>query len=181
MSLGGVILAGGASRRMGQDKAVLDWNGRRAVDRLAALATAAGCEWVLTAGRAYGLPYVPDPPEKGPVAGVLAAVSALRTRGLDRALVLAVDAPTLRLADLAPLLAAPAPGAAYDGLPLPMVVKLEAVPAAAAGDWPLFRLVEQSGLVRIACPAPVQARARGANTPEERTALLDELRLFESG
>ena len=179
MTLGGVILAGGASSRMGVDKAALDWNGRRAVDRLAALAAAAGCVRVLTAGRDYGLPWVADPPGKGPVAGVLAGLADLAAHGCNRALVLAVDAPTLRPDDLAPLLTAGPPGAAYEGLPLPMVLRLDAVPPEAAGDWPLFRLMERSGLARLACPETSLPRIRGANTPDEREALLDELRAYE--
>lgn len=180
MSLGGIILAGGASRRMGQDKAVLDWNGARAIDRLAALATAAGCEGVLTAGADYGIDFVPDPPGKGPVGGLLAGLEALRARGLERALVLAVDAPTLRLADLEPLLAAPGPGACYEGLPLPMALRLDAVPAHATGDWSMFRVVERAELAILACDAPTRLRVRGANTPEERTLLLAELIAAES-
>ncbi len=175
MSLGGIILAGGASRRMGQDKAVLDWNGRRAVDRLAGLAAAAGCSWTLTAGADYGLPFTLDPPGKGPVAGVLAGMAALRGRGLQRALVLAVDAPTLRLDDLRPLLAAPSPGAAYEGLTMPMVVTLAAVPPDARGDWSLFHLIERSGLAVLPVDPAARLRIRGANTPEERAVLLAEL------
>jgi molybdopterin-guanine dinucleotide biosynthesis protein A len=179
MALGGIILAGGASRRMGQDKAALDWNGRRAVDRLAALAQAVGCTWTLTAGADHGLPFVPDPPGKGPVGGVLAGLEALRGRGLTRALVLAVDAPTLRPEDLQPLLDAPPPGAAYEGLTMPMVVALSAVPAEAQGDWSMFRLIEASGLAVLPAEPSARLRIRGANTPEERAVLQEELRAFE--
>lgn len=177
--IGAIILAGGASRRMGQDKAVLDWNGRSAIGRLADLAKDAGCGFVLTAGADHGLPFVPDPPGKGPVAGVLAGMAALRERGVERALVLAVDAPTMRPDDLAPLLAAPAPGAAYEGLTMPMVVALAAVPPEAMGDWSMFRLIEQSGLAVLPLNPDARLRVRGANTPEERAVLLDELRAHE--
>jgi molybdopterin-guanine dinucleotide biosynthesis protein A len=169
---GAIILTGGASRRMGADKAALDWGGRRAVDRVAALATAAGAARVLTAGSDHGLEHVDDPsPGSGPVGGVLAGARVLAAHGLARALVLAVDAPTVTAEDLAPLLAAAEPGAFYDGLPVPMVVTLAALPAEAEAGWPLRRLVERAGLAALACDEEVRARLRGANTPEEVLAL----------
>ncbi|EJL28263.1 molybdopterin-guanine dinucleotide biosynthesis protein A [Caulobacter sp. AP07] len=169
---GAIILTGGASRRMGADKASLDWDGQRAVDRVAALATAVGATRVLTAGRAFGLEHVEDPaPGAGPVAGVLGGARALAAHGLARALVLAVDAPTVTADDLAPLLAAPGPGAVYEGLPVPMVVALAALPADAEPGWPLRRLVERAGLAALPCDEAVRLRLRGANTPEERARL----------
>ena len=42
MQLGAIILSGGASSRMGVDKAAMDWLGRRAVDRVADLAFEVG-------------------------------------------------------------------------------------------------------------------------------------------
>lgn len=175
--LGAIILTGGASSRMGEDKAALDWAGLRAVDRVAALARAAGAQSVVTAGmRDYGLPHAPDDePFAGPVGGVLAGVRALQAAGCARALVLAVDAPTIRPDDLAPLLAQGHPGAAYEGLPLPMIVALSAIPAEAAADWPVKRLAELAGLNQLACPPAARLRLRGANTPQERAALLAEL------
>jgi len=172
-SFGVLILVGGASRRMGRDKAGLDWGGVRAVDRLAALAGALGARRVLTVGADLGLPFVADPqPGAGPTGGVMAGVAALRAEGLARALVLAVDAPTLTAEDLATLLAAPAPGAAYDGLPLPMMLDLSALPMEAEAGWPLRRLVERAGLAVLPVPDGAEMRLRGANTPEEQARLL---------
>lgn len=169
---GAIILTGGASRRMGADKAALDWGGQRAVDRVAALATAVGAVRVLTAGRDLGLEHVDDPaPGAGPVGGVLAGARALAAHGLARALVLAVDAPTVTVEDLAPLLAAAAPGAVYDGLPVPMMLTFAALPSEAEAGWPLRRLVERAGLAALPCDEMVRARLRGANTPEERDRL----------
>jgi molybdopterin-guanine dinucleotide biosynthesis protein A len=169
---GAIILTGGASRRMGADKAALEWNGQRAVDRVAALATAAGAVRVLTAGGDHGLEHVDDPaPGAGPVGGVLAGARALAAHGLARALVLAVDAPTVTVEDLAPLLAAGEPGAFYEGLPVPMVLTLAALPADAEAGWPLRRLVERAGLTALACDEALRLRLRGANTPEEREKL----------
>ena len=169
---GAIILTGGDSRRMGADKALLDWDGRRAVDRVAALASAAGAVRVLTAGRDHGLEHVADlHPGAGPVGGVLAGARALAAHGLSRMLVLAVDAPTATVEDLAPLLAAGESGAFYEGLPVPMVVTLTALPAEAEAGWPLRRLVERAGLAALACDEAVRLRLRGANTPEEREVL----------
>ena len=169
---GAIILTGGGSLRMGADKAVLDWDGQRAVDRVAALAAAVGAVRVLTAGRDHGLEHVEDPePGAGPVGGVLAGARALAASGLARMLVLAVDAPTVTVDDLAPLLAAAGPGAFYAGLPVPMSVTLAALPGEAEAGWPLRRLVERAGLLALPCDEAVRARLRGANTPEERAAL----------
>ncbi len=177
MQLGAIILSGGASSRMGDDKALMDWLGRRAVDRVAELALQVGAEIVVTVGTTdYGLPLVAEEtPLGGPVGGVLAGTAALRNAGCLRALVLAVDAPSLAASDLASLLAVDAAGAAYEGLHLPLVVALGALPADARADWPMARLAERAGVVRLAAPTQAQARLRGANTPEEREALLAEL------
>jgi molybdopterin-guanine dinucleotide biosynthesis protein A len=173
--LGALILAGGASRRMGADKAAQDWGGFRAIDRVEMLAVEAGARPVLVCGADLGLPFVPDPfPQAGPVAGLLAGASALRRLGCERCLVLAVDAPTLRPSDLTPLFDA-AEGAAFAEFPLPMVLPLDAVPPDAEADWPLRRFVERAGLRRPPCAAGAEMRIRGANTHEERQRLLADL------
>jgi molybdenum cofactor guanylyltransferase len=182
MRLGAMILTGGASERMGEDKAVLLWGGVRAVDRVAEVARALGADPVITAGAEdYGLPHARDAQLRGgPVGGVLAGAAALRAAGCDQAVVLAVDAPTLQPADLAPLFAQGRGGAAFEGLHLPMLIDLMALPADAGVDWPLARLVERAGLTRLPCPADAVTRLRGANTPAEREALLEALAEAES-
>jgi molybdopterin-guanine dinucleotide biosynthesis protein A len=95
----------------------------------------------------------------------------LAASGLTRALVLAVDAPTVTMADLSPLLATSGAGAFYEGLPIPMALALDALPGDAQAGWPLRRLVERAGLVAVTCDEAVRLRLRGANTPEERAAL----------
>lgn len=175
--LGAIILTGGGSSRMGQDKAVLEWGGIRAVDRVAAIAREVGAAALLTAGAAdYGFDRVADPRTGGgPVAGIAAGGAALRAQGCDQALVMAVDAPTLLPADLQPLLGAPAPGAAFAHLHLPLVIHLAAVPVDAGWGWSMARLISEAGL-RLVDPRPESlARLRGANTPSERDALVADL------
>ena len=177
MQLGAIILSGGASSRMGVDKAAMDWLGRRAVDRVADLAFEVGASIVVTVGTTdYGLPVVvEETPLGGPVGGVLAGALALRDAGCDRALVLAVDAPSLTVLDLAPLLASGASCAAYEGLHLPLVVTLAALPSDARADWSMARLAERAGVARLAPSSDARVRLRGANTPQEREILLADL------
>ncbi|MES2724403.1 MAG: NTP transferase domain-containing protein, partial [Pseudomonadota bacterium] len=167
-----IILTGGASRRMGTDKAAQLWDGRRAVDLVAELARSVGATVVVSAGDGeFGLPRAPDPaPLSGPVAGVLVGIALLRGQ-VERVLVLAVDAPTIKPGDLAPLLAAGGVGAAFDDQPLPMVLDIAEVPQDVQDDWPLRRFVARAGLVQIPLDLELLPRLRGANTPEERDRL----------
>lgn len=182
MELGAVILVGGTSSRMGRDKATLVWNGRGAVERLAEVAQGVGARAVVTAGQGdFGLPRIDDPsPGGGPVPGIVAGLGAIRAAGCDRVLVLAVDAATLTPEDLAPLLAAVSPGAAYDDLNLPLVIDAGAAPPDAGVGWPVRRLVAEAGLARLPVPPGAADRLRGANTPEERERLLAALLVRES-
>lgn len=92
-SLDAVVLAGGASRRMGQDKAVLEVDGQRLVDlAVARMATVADHVLVASGGRSLGhADEVPDAPDcTGPLAGILAA---LRRTEADVLAIVPVDAP----------------------------------------------------------------------------------------
>jgi len=175
--LGAMILCGGRASRMGEDKAVQDWAGRRAVDRVADLATAVGARALVTVGPAdYGLPAVADDEAfAGPVGGILAGARALAAHGCTRVLVLAVDTPTLTPDDLAPLLAHGG-SAAYDDLHLPLVLDLAAMPADATAGMRISALAAEAGVVRQPVPPGAAPRLRGANTPQEREALLAEMR-----
>lgn len=177
MRLGVVILAGGRSARMGVDKAEQLWSGRRAIDRLIDLARGLGAGPVVSSGsRDYGVPFIADDDcDGGPVAGLVKAGAALAEAGCTRGLALAVDAPTIGLSDLQPLLAAAWPGAAYVGLNLPLTWDLSATPADAGPGWSVRRFIAEARLAALPCPVGAEARLRGANTPAEREALLTAL------
>lgn len=98
----GAILAGGASKRMGRDKALIDVAGEPMIERVAA-ALEPVTDRLLVAGRAGsldGLEAIPDEVEGpvGPLAGVAAAMgSALAAGGpLAAVLAVAVDHPFVR-------------------------------------------------------------------------------------
>jgi molybdenum cofactor guanylyltransferase len=94
----GIVLAGGASRRMGWDKAL------STLPALAAERLAAVCAEVAVADRGRGLlpglPSLPDGPGQGPAAGILGAAAAYPGRPL---LVLACDLPRVSVELLAEL------------------------------------------------------------------------------
>lgn len=103
----GIVLAGGASSRMGRDKARLALPDPRAGMSLPALAAerlAAVCAEVAVAdggrGLLAGLPSLADGAGRGPAAGILGAVAAYPGRPL---MVLACDLPRVPVALLAEL------------------------------------------------------------------------------
>jgi molybdopterin-guanine dinucleotide biosynthesis protein A len=99
----GIVLAGGASSRMGRDKARLV-SGGESLPALAARRLAAVCAEVAIADGGRGLlpalTSLPDGPGRGPAAGILGAAAAYPGRWL---LVLACDLPRVPAALLAEL------------------------------------------------------------------------------
>jgi molybdopterin-guanine dinucleotide biosynthesis protein A len=103
MSLLGAVLAGGASRRMGADKALIEVSGTTVLERVAS-ALAEVCDRVVVlGGEREGFETWPDSvPGSGPLAGVATALVKMTE---DRALVVAVDNIFVRAATLAHLVA----------------------------------------------------------------------------
>ena len=100
----GAILAGGRSLRMGEDKLLLEIGGVPSVLHIAAALSVVASD-VVVAGRVgswFGLPGIPDlgPPHRGPLAGILAALSAASVGWVA---VTGVDQPWLRSATLVEL------------------------------------------------------------------------------
>jgi molybdopterin-guanine dinucleotide biosynthesis protein A len=99
----GAILAGGAGRRMGRDKALVELGGRPLIAHVAIALAAAGCE-PIAVGRAEpvaGIPAIPDDSGQGPAAGLL---TALRVAGGRPVFLVATDQPLLRSETVAALL-----------------------------------------------------------------------------
>ncbi|MGI9647625.1 MAG: molybdenum cofactor guanylyltransferase [Acidimicrobiia bacterium] len=100
----GVVLAGGASRRMGSDKAMVEVAGRSMLERVAA-ATSDVADQVVVAGRDgnlsgfRGIPDQVDGPV-GPLAGLSAALAEAELIGAGAVLLVAVDQPFVRRATL---------------------------------------------------------------------------------
>src|SRR5690348_14599122 len=87
-AMSGFVLAGGRSRRMGRDKALLEWRGGTLLQHMTGL-LATVCNPVLVVGR----DELPDlVPGLGPVGGIVTALKHTVTRFN---LVVAVDLPFL--------------------------------------------------------------------------------------
>jgi molybdopterin-guanine dinucleotide biosynthesis protein A len=104
----GAVLCGGASRRMGVDKATYPFEGVAMARRAADALVAAGCSPVIAVGgdetglRGLGLEYVDDQfPGEGPLGGILTAVTA----GTP-IVVVACDLPNIRSTTIGALVTA---------------------------------------------------------------------------
>lgn len=144
----GLVLAGGRSSRMGEDKAMLRIDGRSLLERTVRALRDAGAERVAISGtRAGGI--ADRWPGTGPVGGIASAMHALPD---GEWLVVPVDMPRLGSAVLAPLLAESRLAATHwQGHPLPMRLTMDA-----AAREALDELVTRPG--RACSIAALQAR-----------------------
>src|SRR5258708_25914894 len=147
----GIILAGGSSRRMGTEKALLPLPGNKQltfVEHLAALLAGQCREGLLVArdeaqatryARATGVRMLIDKvPDRGPLMGLYSGLSAMDAAISSHALVMAVDMPLVQPALVAFLLAQPR----TDALLVPIV---NGVPQVLCAIYPhsVLPLVEQ--------------------------------------
>lgn len=158
----GFVLAGGQSRRMGRDKALLSFGGRpliaHALDLLreACLPAAiAGSDQAANSALATYAPIVPDPqPGLGPLAGICTALKAASTRFV---VILPIDLPLLPTSLVAYLLhharitgcAVTVPSVNGFAQTFPVVLERSALPA--------LRAQLQSG--KLGCFSAFQAAA----------------------
>jgi molybdopterin-guanine dinucleotide biosynthesis protein A len=101
-TVAGFVLAGGASRRMGRDKALLTYRGQTLVERVAVeIGKVAGLAAILGDPAKYGhlgFPVVPDLiPAQGPMSGLHAALHSTQA---DWILLVACDLPNVDAAFL---------------------------------------------------------------------------------
>jgi molybdopterin-guanine dinucleotide biosynthesis protein A len=174
----GFVLAGGASRRMGRDKALLPWHGRTLLEHVAGVVRqAAGSVTVIGRPDRYqhlGLSCVADRiPGCGPLGGLYTALSLTTA---DSNLVVACDMPELTPELLERLLAAARDCGADalvpetpDGLqPLCAVYHVRLLAAAAAAlhakSLKMHDFISSLDIVRW--PAPEPGLFANLNTPE---------------
>jgi len=142
--LAGLVLAGGASRRMGRDKARLPIKGKALGEIMADTLRAAGCDPVLISG--------PDDIKdvflgQGPLAGIHAAFDHLGKA--EAMLIVPVDMPALSPDSLKVLAEADGEAVFYEGQSLPLKLanarsihqRLEAILSQEGGDWSIRNFI----------------------------------------
>jgi molybdopterin-guanine dinucleotide biosynthesis protein A len=181
----GAVLTGGASRRMGRTKALIELDGVPMARRVADALALAGCVSVVAYGgdpvelEPLRMPVLPDRhPESGPLGGVLGALELfeLSEVEIDGVFVVACDLPALRGEDLGGMVDALWRHRHADVI-VARTTRIEPAcaiwrPAATdrvrvifdAGERALHRAIEQLESVEIA----VEERAlRNMNTPDD--------------
>ncbi len=138
LPVAGAVLAGGASRRMGTDKALLEVDGRPLVATTCAALRDAGAEPVVVVGGdphaadVAGVEQVPDRwPGEGPLGGILTALGHLDGDGTRHVAVLACDLPDASSRTVATLL-----GHVRSSPESVVVPVLEGVPQWLHAVWP---------------------------------------------
>ena len=177
----GVVLAGGRSRRMGRDKALLDFHGRPLLAHQCEVLRAAGAARVVISGDRPEWEGIPDAmPDRGPLGGVAAVMAACPG---ERLLFIAVDMPRLP-PDLLMQLARDASNdaaARFAGQPLPLC--LRATPEALAQTQALIDGAPPYSLQRLAAvlearevplAAACQYHLFNANTPSDWAEVIHE-------
>jgi len=185
MTFAALLLAGGESRRMGRDKATLEFGGRPLWERQLETLRALGPEKIFVSARTAPawLPndarlILDDPPSRGPLSGLAKALDEIETTHL---VVLAVDMPLMTAGELRELLELATPNCgvvpvvAERAEPLAAVYPANAAPvfkAALAGrDFSLqgvVRRLGEAGKAKLwSVPEPKVGLYRSLNTPSD--------------
>ena len=122
-----VILAGGKSSRMGEDKASLMFYGSRLVDHVAKALTVSAITSIFVSGKIEGYAGIADVTlNKGPVGGICSSLIHCYEKNFTKVLIIPVDMPLISPAVIKLLIASSDDSAFthFEGKPLPLAVKI---------------------------------------------------------
>ena len=170
----GLVLAGGRSSRMGENKAHLIWDGIPLYQHMMALLDQAGVSRIMVSGEGYGSHSVPDElPGRGPLSGIHAALSELDDG--EQLLVVPVDMPLLPVEALMTLADQQQP-CCFEGYTLPMLLPvtpllrqwvIECINTQDHRNYSIWRLHRNLQGTTIPLPEHLAERFSNANTPED--------------
>lgn len=171
----GVVLAGGESLRMGQDKAGLVWNGQSLLARAQTILAEAGCTSIWVSGRP-DLPngFADSHRDAGPAHALLDALERLPSDA-PGLLALAVDMPLVAVEDLVAL-TRPAPdhARAWCEHPLPVYLPAHCPRPDRKDVWSIRKLVTPMQIEWLEPSPSRRERLRNVNTPEDFERLQTE-------
>jgi molybdopterin-guanine dinucleotide biosynthesis protein A len=169
----GIVLAGGASSRMGQDKTDMLWHGQTLLQHACKLLDDIGCPSVCVLGRPdleNGLADIN--PGAGPGQALLQALEQARDKSLRGILALPADMPRLNADVLSPLLSLPDNTAgAWARHPLPLFLPATVSPTDPASIRAIRDLLNAGPVERPQLPASLEGHMLNVNTPEDFAAL----------
>ncbi len=160
--IAGIVLAGGKSSRMGENKALLDYNGRPLLDHMIGILEQTGLSDIYVSGAFEGYRCIPDSaPHAGPAQAIADIFAALDDYA--GALFIPVDMPLLPV-DALHLLLAQKRGAYFEGAPLPAFI---AKPHSQERFRSVKEILAAGEIKAIALPPEFESCMGNANTPEE--------------
>jgi len=195
LNIVGVVLAGGLSSRMGQDKALLELNNRTLLARSIALLESVGLTACYVSGDYPGFNCILDQqPTIGPIGGLSACVNTLHNE-FDAMLVIPVDMPLLSVDDCAQLLerytkqAEDQQGLYYQDVMFPMLLALNNNLVDYLAEFVLSQQKKHRSLYRLLNALDAQVikpteqqftRFKNTNTPEQWQHLLSRYQVLRS-
>ena len=161
-NIAAVVLAGGRSSRMGQNKALLDYHGKLLLDHMIGLLEQAGISDIFVSGNFEGYRCIPDRvPHEGPAYAMYDVLQGLGH--YDGVLFVPVDMPFLSSGILQYLIGREQ-GGYFTGSPLPVFIAKSRLKKRAKS---VEALLESLDLYPIILPAEFESCMTNANTPEE--------------
>ena len=180
----GIVLAGGLSTRMGQDKAHLPYQGKRLVDHQVDCLKALGLDAVYVSGCVSDCECIPDRlAHHGPLSGIDGVFEAMHASSAEAFLFIPVDMPLLSAQLLQILLDQneTAEAVYYQDYPLPLLLKN--TPSVRdkiarrflpdSGGTSLKKLLHTLRVSAIQVSPPDQASFINVNTPAQMTFLAE--------
>ena len=174
----GLVLAGGHSLRMGQDKSRLNWQGQPLYQHMVSLLGRAGIDRVLLSGSGFSSGVADILPGKGPLSGIHAAFAELEDD--DRLFVIPVDMPLLPVKAIRWLCTEPS-CCCFEGYNLPVLLALtretrmlleRAIRSENPKDFALWRWYRQIGVKTLSLPASMEEKFINVNTPKDWQTLI---------
>ena len=179
LKIAGIVLAGGASMRMGQDKAQLKLQQHTLLARAVFLLESLALEKVFVSGNYPGFSCISDIHQQlGPLAGLHACVNALYEH-YDALFIVPVDMPLLTASEchclLQQIIEYPQ-GVFYQYSTFPMLLPLNAslknylsemLTTSEKKQRSLYRLLQQLKVQAIRYPQAQAFRFQNSNTPEQ--------------